>query len=84
VIDQKLPGLAEHSSNEFATDGRELLEEIVNRPPTVEGIKERLDRNAGAGEARRAALDVGIGLDGGFIDHHRMIARRGAAVKRAE
>src|SRR5438128_11272838 len=56
----------------LALDRWELLEEVVDRPPALEVIKERFNRHASTSKDWRAAEDIGVHADN--IEHDGIIA----------
>ncbi len=69
--------LFKHSYRQFATDGRKIIQEDLQRISGFQVIEERLDRDARANENGRSAVDLGI--DGNQLCLHGQAPARATA-----
>ena len=67
---QEVSGLLQRGYGEFAADGREVAQELIESMTALQIIDEGLERNPGSDEDRLAAQDVRICMDGNGLQRH--------------
>jgi len=66
--------LLEGSNGEVASYGGEVVEELIERVPSLEIIEQRLERHPRSNEHRLAAEDLRIGVHCGLLSTHGGVA----------
>ena len=63
ICDCQIAGLLQRSDSQFPADAGEVDEELIERVAAFEIIEQRLERDAGSGEAGGAPHDLGVAED---------------------